>query len=477
MERTRLILVAVLACMALVTAACRAEPVAELPIDDADSSIGTTTTGPTTPVEGTSTTAAALPSLPSTSSDSDSRKEVNSESQDETSRANPIADQPAGDDVADLLSSAETSPLFVREVSGSALSDSNHLVEGPPGAMLNVSDYALHTSFRSQPGYSEMFQKSFIDAHLEGNEPRSVERILELEDRAVVERTMHISIPKGKCLESEIPAALANLCLGDDAASGDRASNGDLSELRVLLAQGKESDEFRDGVTVGQALEMGDDELFDLTINSGLKTLRYVSVIPTVNIAENTPEAVITNFDSLLPLGGGPTYATGAAHSASTLSYPIDDTEQITMKTDYFLTGFTFGREQADYFRYTFWEDPWWDDSPWYLEASYSLGMGFGLRMPYSVDVTYDSIGDNERRVYLSADPVNVDEAGMPAYPAVGLDENQTFDGNEFVLEIHASCHVGGRVAWTSFSENCLTFEFAERQQMPGSLPDASIWF
>jgi hypothetical protein len=86
--------------------------------------------------------------------------------------------------------------------------------------------------------------------------------------------------------------------------------------------------------------------------------------------------------------------------------------------------------------------------------VSYHLGLGFGVRAPFSVDVKSQGSGDS-RDVELAVAPVDVDAQGNPAYPAVGLPEGKTFGGNEFVLEFKAGCNLYVSIPGPNFDKSC----------------------
>jgi hypothetical protein len=67
--------------------------------------------------------------------------------------------------------------------------------------------------------------------------------------------------------------------------------------------------------------------------------------------------------------------------------------------------------------------------------------------------------GQNSRTVELAVAPVDVDETGSPAYQAVGLPQNKTFGGNEFVLEFKASCSLYVSIPGPNFDKKCPTID------------------
>jgi hypothetical protein len=121
--------------------------------------------------------------------------------------------------------------------------------------------------------------------------------------------------------------------------------------------------------------------------------------------------------------------------------------------TRYFLTGWTVGRTIADCFEVEFAESTWFTDR-YYARFSYEVEAGFGMRVPFSVDVKSGGSGDT-RSVTLAVDAVDVDEHGNPAYAAVGLPKSKVFDGHEFVMKLDARCNLYVSVPGPNFDKSC----------------------
>jgi hypothetical protein len=131
-----------------------------------------------------------------------------------------------------------------------------------------------------------------------------------------------------------------------------------------------------------------------------------------------------------------------------------------TFGREYFLTGFTYGREIEDSWEYTFADSTWLTDR-YFVRIDYHLGLGFGLRAPFAVDVKAKATGADTRRVELAVAPINVDTTGAPAYQAVGLPGNKTFDGKEFVLEFKASCGLYISIPGPNIDKKCPTLNLS----------------
>ncbi|HEY8378825.1 MAG TPA: hypothetical protein VIK91_20175, partial [Nannocystis sp.] len=125
-----------------------------------------------------------------------------------------------------------------------------------------------------------------------------------------------------------------------------------------------------------------------------------------------------------------------------------------TFARNYFLTGFTYGREIEDTWEYQIAPATWLTDR-YFIRVNYHIGLGFGLRAPFAVDVTSRSTGADARTIELAVEPINVDTAGRPAYQAVGLPASKTFDGKEFVLEFTAGCSLYVSIPGPNIDKRC----------------------
>lgn len=474
--------VVVLSAMTLVAAACSSGAGAEPESDDASSVASSITPGGNdADVESVAPSTTATSSTPDAApaddeqraagtSEADSVGDIgSSDSVERGSGPAPGADASPDDDVAgertepeppdvsnpqdDLVRQATTSSLYERTVDGEALRDSGRAVEADRGALTNVSDFALHTDLSSDPQYAPLFAPG-VDVF--GIRADSTVAVHELSDRAVVERTLTFALGLGTCADPNLPPDVGALCVGPDDMSSD-----ELDDVRQMYAAGV-------GRTGSSESDPSDEELVDLVVNAGPQTVRHVSVVATRPVTLDAPPASISMMGTPLAPGTALPIAPGAEPTPSSRAFPIggDETEYVDEGTDYFLTGFTIGRRLGDSYGY----ESCWGYCGFSLE--WEVGYGFGLRAPFSVDVGHDSLGASKRRAYVSAAPVDVSNDGMPAFPAVGLDESKYFDGHEFVLEAEVSCSIAAWI-WEARQEwSCPEVGHSESRDIPPVIGD-----
>lgn len=275
-----------------------------------------------------------------------------------------------------------------------------------------------------------------------------------------------------------------------------------LEELRRRLEKAPADREVGEGVTAARARTMSDEELLDVLLNGPHRTIRLTSVIP-LRAYPRRPRLDLRDFSTPLPAArelapergalsqvrprgerrlrlaeppaaaatpesGEPAESKAAGERRKELRTAkkgalkrIAPSQEPTLEPKpaepdrdfpprYSLTGFTLGREIEDTYELTFAKETWLTDR-YYLRLSYRVSAGFGLRLPFSATVETESAlrvlqeadeGSGvvpKRLVALSVQPENASsENGI--YRRVGLPGDRHFGGEEFLLEISASC-------------------------------------
>lgn len=366
---------------------------------------------------------------------------------------------------ADTIAAAKGSPLFRRELKRDQLQAAGlGQISLSPGVQLDLKGFVQATALDVRPEIVPLLDPK-LPAGLLLAAPSYSEAILELEDRLVVDRKLTVTLAPGACNRADKPAAVADLCfLKNPANKPNKAVTADLAAIRARLAKAAPDTIVRGSVTAGQALALTDDLLLDLLLNTGARTIHQISVVPKLSVKQGAVDvAGLRGFGSKLdaavldpglvlqlPAGPGPKVGLGDALAGAQKTFP----------REYFLTGFTYGREIEDSWEYTFADSTWLTDR-YFVRVDYHLGLGFGVRAPFAVDVKATATGSDTRRVELAVAPIDVDTTGAPAYQAVGLPANKTFDGKEFVLEFKASCGLYISIPGPNIDKQCPTLDLS----------------
>lgn len=366
---------------------------------------------------------------------------------------------------ADTIAAAKGSPLFRRELKRDQLQAAGlGQISLSPGVQLDLKGFVQATALDVRPEIVPLLDPK-LPAGLLLAAPSYSEAILELEDRLVVDRKLTVTLAPGACNRADKPAAVADLCfLKNPANKPNKAVTADLAAIRAKLAKAAPDTIVRGSVTAGQALALTDDLLLDLLLNTGARTIHQISVVPKLSVKQGAVDvAGLRGFGSKLDAavldpglvlqlhaGPGPKVGPGDALAGAQKTFP----------REYFLTGFTYGREIEDSWEYTFADSTWLTDR-YFVRVDYHLGLGFGVRAPFAVDVKATATGSDTRRVELAVAPIDVDTTGAPAYQAVGLPANKTFDGKEFVLEFKASCGLYISIPGPNIDKQCPTLDLS----------------
>ncbi|MFO0635760.1 MAG: hypothetical protein U0168_23210 [Nannocystaceae bacterium] len=360
-----------------------------------------------------------------------------------------------------LIDAAKASPLFRSAIKRGGLRKAGlATVSLRPGVEMDVLRYVQQTALDKHANYAPLFDEALRVGWLAGA-PSYSESILVLDDRLVIDRRLTVPLQAGACTKGGAPAAVASICFAPDAGKAKAAADkGDaakalaqeLSEIRGKLAKADPGKIVRGTITAKQALDMDDDTLVGFLLEGDARTIHHVSIVPRVSVVDGAKQAdKLDSLDAPLPVvAGAAAPAEPKAAKPDVAALPGADK---SFAREYFLTGFTYGRELEDTWEYTLADSTWLTDR-YYVRFSYHLSFGFGVRAPFSVDVK--ARGDNgSRTIDVSVAPVDVDAQGSPAYAAVGLPANQTFDGKEFVLQFTAGCSFYASIPGPNVGKSC----------------------
>lgn len=364
---------------------------------------------------------------------------------------------------AATVAAAKTSPLFERQLTRAELTRSSLAeIQVGAGIAMGLARYVKQSGLDRRPELVPLFDPK-LAPRLLTKTPTYSETIYELDDRIVVDRKLVIPLADGACSKSSLPKAVRDLCFRKNPRNARvKAVTDDLDAIRIKLAKAPPDKVVHDGVTAARAAKMNDDQLLELLLNGDDRTIHHVSVIPRVPLARSGVKT-LSDFRTKLPKR---TVQTLPRAAKGPLLPPKPGQIWGTSKsfpTRYFLTGFTVGRTIADSLEVEFAESTWLTDR-YYAKFSYHVDAGFGMRLPFSVAVKSGGMGDT-RDVTLAVAPVDVDEHGNPAYPAVRLPKNKAFDGDEFVLQFEAGCNLYVSVPGPNLDKDCPTPPSMNRSQ------------
>jgi len=381
------------------------------------------------------------------------------------------------------------------------------------GVKMDFETYMKETSLPNTDDLKPLFQADIVSKHFKSR-PTYNEDIRQFDDRIIVEREMTIELKPDACQNVQLskqrwmPRALTDLCL-------KRKKNGKLSkdellevaELRKSLNEEPDKQqEIAPGLTVERALKLNDSQLYELVLNGDTRVITSFSNIPLVaynekptldrrqfsvdefqtrqlqrsnfssqkltrRISTNAPKRSLMKGateqrryepNSRLSVAGNlqrapvSTSQSQSTSSDSSQSVTSDD-GGVEFETQYFLTGFTIGNRFADVWELTLAKKRWWHPR-YFVRFSYELGAGFGLRMPFSIEVeagAESQTSPGTRPVSVKVSPEDVDKSNLTSFREVGLDQTKYFDGREFVLEVTAMCGARIRVPGYDHTFDC----------------------
>jgi len=298
----------------------------------------------------------------------------------------------AADDIKNKLRAAERSPLFKQKFASSEITAKNlDRVVMQNGAELNFKKYTTLTRLDTNEKFQPLMNPQIVSRYLR-SKPNYSENIIEMEDRLIVERTLEVKIKEGTCAQSGLPAAVDELCFKAKEGDIPEESREYLADIREKFKIARPEVMIRPGLTAQQALALSDKQLLELLLNSNGRKVRLVSVLPTriynkktsLNLWNTNTKLKSSNFRAL-----STTTLFSQEQSTAKLSLPKNNNKprDQTFPTNYFLTGYTFGRSNEDEFEIEFAEETLWHGR-YYVRFSYNYNIGVGLRFPFSVSVS-----------------------------------------------------------------------------------------
>jgi hypothetical protein len=357
---------------------------------------------------------------------------------------------------ASIVAAAKASPLFKKEVVRKNLKRQGLTkIVVRPGVEMDLATYVTETGLDKQEQTAPLFDEKLRPQYLTAA-PTYKESIVVLEDRLVVDRIMTVKLLPGACDDGAAPKAVHDLCFVENKANkNSKAVTADIKKIRAELAKADPGKIIHGTLTAKQAMDMDDKTLLGALLNTDTRTIHHTSIIPRIS-NEPTPTPGLGKLDTALVPSAADT---GLLQQQSVNDSGVSpaDVAQVggtkEFATRYFLTGFTYGRQIEDAWEYTLAGETWLTDR-YYVRLAYHLSFGFGVRAPFSIGVK-SSGGGNSRRVDVSVAPIDVDSTGSPAYQAVGLPANKTFEGKEFVLEFKAGCSFYASVPGPNVDKKC----------------------
>jgi hypothetical protein len=442
---------------------------------------------------------------------------------------------PAYADMKDRLRSAEASPLFQQAITPDQISAQGlSKIALHNGATLDFAKYVYLSRLDRSPRFRGLLESRSTKEFLAGS-PRYEERILQLQDRLIVERTLSVSLREGACKGPKLPTAISELCFTEGSGEIRNETENYLNKTRSKLEQLKSDSVIKNGHTAGELLAMSNEALLDVLVNSDQREIRLVSVIPT-EVYNAAPQSRLWNTRQRLKksnfgeISDGTSNTLGVMESRNVIEEATS--QQHTFPTQYFLTGFTLGRGISDTIEIQFAPATIITDR-YFVQFNYQFAAGFGLRFPFSVDVSSRTMnrlgrsreavntpnnnaptartpanrkstpnnrkardhrananqtpqvaaGENSSRnrsdsanprskISIKVAPVNVASNGTPAYQAVELPKSKYFNGKEFVLELSAGCSFHASIPGDDIKKDCPSINLSKSRDIDPVIGD-----
>ena len=422
--------------------------------------------------------------------------------------------------ISDNLLEAERSPLFQQKFNSASIQAKGlRQITLHNGVKLEFKKYTELTRLDRNEKFQPLMNQRMVSRYLR-SKPTYTENIIQLQDRLIVDRTMNVSMKKGVCKQTKLPLSVKELCFVSKQGVMPKETKSYLVNLRRKLKTSQPSRVVKNGYTAKQLSAMGDSQLLDILLNSDDRKIQLVSVLPT-KVYNNQIKQNLWNVNKRFA-------NSNFANSKNTQLAKFNMMTAIPQSNNkarsknkvfpkkYFLTGFTLGREMSDTFEIQLAGSTLFTDR-YYLQFSYVIRAGFGLRFPFSVSTSSKAIDSRFERstladqqqtqvtskpkpikrgrnrllksqrlnispqvlagktpkssssglvnkvahaeISMSVAPVDVDVNGFPAYQAVGLPKNKYFKGKEFVLELYATCHFKASIPGKDINKDCPVFD------------------
>jgi len=305
----------------------------------------------------------------------------------------------AENSIKENIRSAERSLLFQQKFTSAQISAKGlDTIKLHNGVELQFKKYTELTRLDQNEKFRPLLNTATVNQYLRAK-PTYTENVLQLQDRMIVERTMKVSLKSGVCQQANIPISVNELCFVNSSKQLPADTQRYLKDLRKKLAQEKPSTLFKGKITVGQLRGMNDEQLLDALLNSDEREISLVSVLPT-EVYNQTPTSNLwntqqklkaSNFNESTIVSGVTTQQFSTVPQSPVHSHGGHK----VFPTNYFLTGFTVGREITDTIEITLAPSTILTDR-YYVRFEYGISAGFGLRFPFSVSVESKTINNRK---------------------------------------------------------------------------------
>ncbi|NOZ09981.1 MAG: hypothetical protein GXP09_02870 [Gammaproteobacteria bacterium] len=179
-----------------------------------------------------------------------------------------------------MVQSAKNSPLFRAELTPAQLKSRGlETIQLQKGIQLNVKQYLnnsrLKNTVKIRPLFKRNIQLRFLKA-----KPSYTEKIIQLSDRLIINRTVKIKLKPGACGMKKKPAAISDLCFRRKAGRVHGKVAKKLKEIRQKLRSAPPKRIVVRNVTVAQARRLSDTDLLGLLLYSEEREIQHVSILP-----------------------------------------------------------------------------------------------------------------------------------------------------------------------------------------------------
>lgn len=427
----------------------------------------------------------------------------------------------AQNSIEENLLNAERSPLFQQQFSSAQISAKGlDRIQLHNGVELQFKKYIDLTRLDQNEKFKPLMDNATVNQYMR-SKPIYTENILQLQDRLIIERSMKISMKKGVCQQQNLPVSVNELCFVKSSGPIPIETQNYLRNLRANLNNATPNTQVKDGMTANQLSNMNDEELLEALLNSDDREIKLVSVLP-IEVYQSSTRIDLWNTSKRLKASDFNNAQNTLMVAPSQFSNMPAISNQIKAKNhvfpkQYFLTGFTLGREITDTFEIQLAKATPFTDR-YFVQFEYEFSTGLGLRFPFSVSVesqvsndfgqeavvqgellttappttpskrtirdhrttavnpaqvmagentpTTDGNPITHADIKISVAPVNVESNGSPAYPAVNLPQSKYFDGKEFVLKFHAGCKFTASIPGDDIILNCPPVGFDESRDI-----------
>lgn len=304
---------------------------------------------------------------------------------------------PAQNSIRDDVQAAERSPLFQQRFSSAQISARGlDNITLHNGVELHFKTYTDLTRLDQDAKFKPLMNTAIVNQYLR-SKPTYTESILQLQDRLIVDRTMTVSMKRGTCQQRDLPVSVSELCFVTSTGPIPPETQTYLVHLREQLNQAQPNTRVKDGMTARQLSNMNDEELLEVLLNSDDREIKLVSVLPTEVYHSPTRTDLWNTNKRLKASDFGNAQNTSMVADRQLSSMPLANNRILSahhvFPKQYFLTGFTLGREITDTFEIQIAAATLFTDR-YFVRFEYEFSTGVGLRFPFSVSVESQTSSD-----------------------------------------------------------------------------------